>query len=165
MAHLSEESEIYDLYAEAKKESKQWREDYHEFERLADNDLLPDLDENLPETNDGSLAAGLFKLPKRIINSKLTGRAKALDRDDAWLTELANIQWENEIIPNANSQAQYRIESGKNIIEAIKDFDGSPRATVTLTHEIMHPTVVSINDGAKEGNEVGTKHTKTIVDE
>ena len=48
---------------------------------------------------------------------------------------------------------------------AIKDFDGSPRATVALTHEIMHPTVVSIIDGAKEGNEVGAKHTKTIVDE
>ena len=107
MAHLSEESEIYDLYTEAKKESNQWREDYHEFERLADNELLPDLDENLPETNDGSLAAGLFKLPKRIINSKLTGRATATDRDDAWLTELANIQWENEIIPNANSQAPF----------------------------------------------------------
>ena len=63
------------------------------------------------------------------------------------------------------AEAQYRIESGKNIIEAIKDFDGSPRATVALTHEIMHPTVVSIIDGAKEGNEVGLKHTKTIVDE
>lgn len=63
------------------------------------------------------------------------------------------------------AEAQYRIESGKNIIEAIKDFDGSPRATVALTHEIMHPTVVSIIDGAKEGNEVGTKHTETIVNE
>ena len=63
------------------------------------------------------------------------------------------------------AEAQYRIESGKNIIEAIKDFDGSPRATVALTHEIMHPTVVSIIDGAKEGNEVGAKHTKTIIDE
>lgn len=63
------------------------------------------------------------------------------------------------------SNAQYRIESGKNIIEAIKDFNGSPRAVVALTHEIMHPTVVSIIDGAKEGNEVGLKHTKTIVEE
>ena len=63
------------------------------------------------------------------------------------------------------AEAQYHIESGKNIIEAIKDFDGSPRATVALTHEIMHPTVVSIIDGAKEGNEVGTKHTETIVNE
>ena len=63
------------------------------------------------------------------------------------------------------AEAQYRIESGKNIIEAIKDFDGSPRATVALTHEIMHPTVVSIIDGAKEGNAVGKKHIKTVVDE
>ena len=62
-------------------------------------------------------------------------------------------------------EAQYRIENGKNIVEAIKDFDGSPRATVALTHEIMHPTVVAIIDGAKKGNEVGAKHTKTIVDE
>ena len=64
-----------------------------------------------------------------------------------------------------DAEAQYRIESGKNIVEAIKDFDGSPRATVALTHEIMHPTVVAIIDGAKEGNEVGTKHTETIVNE
>jgi len=62
-------------------------------------------------------------------------------------------------------QAQYRIESGKNTIEAIKDFDGSPEAVVALTHEIMHPTVVAIIDGAVEGNEIGTKHTQTIVDE
>ena len=64
-----------------------------------------------------------------------------------------------------DAEAQYRIENGKNIVEAIKDFDGSPRATVALTHEVMHPTVVAIIDGAKEGNEVGKKHTKTIVDE
>ena len=66
------------------------------------------------------------------------------------------------------ADAQYRVESGKNIIEAIKDFNKSKnkaRATVALTHEIMHPTVVSIIDGAKEGNEVGVKHTQTIVDE
>ena len=67
-----------------------------------------------------------------------------------------------------DAEAQYRIESGNNIIEAIKDFNkakNKSRATVALTHEIMHPTVVSIIDGAKEGNEVGTKHTETIVNE
>ena len=68
-------------------------------------------------------------------------------------------------VSQSRYEAQYRIESGKNIIEAIKDFDGSPRATVALTHEIMHPTVVSIIDAAKDGNETGLKHTKTIVDE
>jgi hypothetical protein len=63
------------------------------------------------------------------------------------------------------SNAQYRIENGKNIVEALRNFDGSPEAVVAITHEVMHPTVVSIIDGAVGGNEVGTKHTKTIVDE
>ena len=70
MAFLNDEKEIYDLYEEAKSESKIWRKDYHEYERLAENGLLEDLDPDLPETNDGTLAASLYKLPKRIINSQ-----------------------------------------------------------------------------------------------
>lgn len=65
-------------------------------------------------------------------------------------------------------QAQYRVESGKNIIEAIKDFnkaENKAQATTALTHEIMHATVVSIIDGARDGNEVGVRHTTTIVEE
>ena len=62
-------------------------------------------------------------------------------------------------------QAQYHIQSGKNIIEAIKNFNGSKKATVAITHEIMHPTVVAIIDGAKSGVEKGIKHTDTIVSE
>lgn len=107
LAFLSEDKEIYDLYNQAKDESKIWRKDYHEYERLAENGLLEDLDPDLPETNDGTLAASLYKLPKRIINSSKKGRAVALDADELWITELANMQWENEIIPNANSQAPF----------------------------------------------------------
>jgi hypothetical protein len=61
--------------------------------------------------------------------------------------------------------AQYRIENGKNIVEAIRDFNGSPKAVVAITHEIMHPTVVAIINGAKEGNEIGLRYTETIVNE
>lgn len=107
MAYLEDKDEIHSLYTEAVDESRQWRKDYHEFERLADNDLLEDLDENLPEVNDGTLAASLFKLPKRIVSTNLSGRVKALSRDEQWLTEIANMQWENKIIPNANSQAPF----------------------------------------------------------
>lgn len=107
MAFLTEDKELYDLYEQAKEDSKVWRKDYHEFERLAENGLLEDLDPDLPETNDGTLAASLYKLPKRIINSDKKGRATALDADDAWITELANMQWEKNIIPNANSQAPF----------------------------------------------------------
>lgn len=107
MAYLEDKEDIYSLYTTAVDESRVWRKDYHEFERLADNDLLEDLDENLPEVNDGSLAASLFKLPKRIVSSKLSGRVKSISRDEQWLTEIANLQWENKIIPNANSQAPF----------------------------------------------------------
>lgn len=107
MAYITDEHELYKLYTNSKEESKQWREDYHEFERLADNGLLDNLDETLPETNDGTLSASLYKLPKRIISSSIKGRAIATDRDDAWLTELANIRWEKKIIPGANSQATF----------------------------------------------------------
>ena len=104
---ITEEKDLYGLLDQAREESKIWRKDYHEYERLAENGLLDDLDPDLPETNDGSLAASLYKLPKRIINSSKKGRATALDTDDQWITELANMQWEKNIIPNANSQATF----------------------------------------------------------
>jgi len=107
MAYFTDKDEIYRVYSTAVEEAREWRKDYHEYERIADNELIEDLDESLPEVNDGSLAASLFKLPKRIISSKLTGRARAINADDAWITELANMQWENKILPNANSQAPF----------------------------------------------------------
>lgn len=106
MAHL-QSKDLKELYTQSEKEARIWREDYPQYERLADNGLMDGLDPNLPEVNDGSLAAALFKLPKRIVSSKLSGTVKAVNRDEAWLSELANLQWQNEIIPNANSQAPF----------------------------------------------------------
>jgi len=106
MAYLKT-SDLKQIYTDSKTEARIWREDYPAFERLADNGLMPGLDTNLPEVNDGSLSAALFKLPKRIVSSKLTGTVKAVDRDEAWVGELANIVWNNEIIPNANTQAPF----------------------------------------------------------
>lgn len=117
--------ELKELYTLSKDEALQWRKDYHEFERLADNGLIDDLDEFEPEVNDGSLSAALFKLPKRIVNSNLTGRAKALDADDAWITELANLQWENNIIKNANSQAPFH-RKWKDVVRKAAIYGGQP---------------------------------------
>lgn len=106
MAFLQKD-DLKPLYNDSKTEAHIWREDYTSYERLAENGLLDGLDPNLPEVNDGSLAAALFKLPKRIVSSKLRGFAKSTNRDEAWINELANITWTNEIIPNANSQASF----------------------------------------------------------
>lgn len=102
-----DKKDLKTLYSDSKTEAHIWRQDYPQFQRLADNDLMEGLDPNLPEVNDGSLAAALFKLPKRIVPKTLSGTVKSLDRDEAWLPELANIYWRKKIIPNANSQAPF----------------------------------------------------------
>jgi hypothetical protein len=63
------------------------------------------------------------------------------------------------------ANAQYHIESGKNIIEALRNFNNTPEATVAIVHEIMHPTVVAIFDATKTGNAKGIKYANTIVEE
>ena len=66
------------------------------------------------------------------------------------------------------ANAQYRVAAGQRLIEALKDFSKAKnkrQATTAIIHEIMHPTVETIITGAKEGNAVGQKHTKTIVEE
>lgn len=128
MAYL-DEAEILEAYQDSTDEADQWRIDYPQYERLADNGLLDDLDENLPEVNDGSLAASLFKLAKRVIRKKLSGRAKALDRDDEWLTELANIYWEKKILPNAKSKASPR-RKWKDAVRKAAIFGGQPIITL-----------------------------------
>lgn len=82
------------------------------------------------------------------------------------LGQYESVQRTQSLKQKAN--AQYRIESGKNIIEALREFNKAKdkgKAVVAITHEIMHPTVVEIISGAKDGNEIGKKHTQTIVDE
>jgi len=61
---------------------------------------------------------------------------------------------------------QFRIKSGQRIIEALKDFIKNPNKGVSaIIHEFMHPTVVEVFNGAKNGNKVGLRHANTIISE
>lgn len=128
VAFLSKD-DIKSLYTTSTQEAHIWREDYNQYERLADNGLMEGLDTNLPEVNDGSLAASLFKLPKRIVNSTLTGTVKALDRDEAWISELANLVWTKDIIPNANTQAPF-IRKWKDAVRKAAIYGSVPLITL-----------------------------------
>lgn len=130
MAYL-EKSDLKSLYSQSKTEAHIWREGYPAYERLMNNDLMESLDPNLPEVNEGSLSAALFKLPKRIINKQLSGTVKALNRDEAWLAELANLEWENEIIPNANTQAPF-IRKWKEAVRKAAGYGSVPLITLSI---------------------------------
>lgn len=119
-------------YTTAENDARTWKKDFPEFERLANNELLPDLDENLPETNDGSLSAALFKLPKRVVPDDLTGTPTALDRDDEWINEFAKIEWEKNIVPNANTQAPFNIK-WKDAVRKSAIYGSVPLVTITTS--------------------------------
>ncbi len=122
------------LYKDSKDEALVWRKSYPAFERLMNNDLIEGLDPNLPEVNDGSLAAALFKLPKRVVPTKLSGTIKATNRDEAWLSELAGMQWENEIIPNANTQAPF-MRKWKDAVRKAAGYGSVPLITLTIERD------------------------------
>jgi hypothetical protein len=124
-----DEEEVFEAYVEACDEADIWRKDYPEYERLMDNGLLDNLDPSLPEVNDGSLSASLFKLAKRVLRKKMVGRARALDTDDAWITELANIEWESNILPNARSKAKPRTK-WKDAIRKAAGYGSQPIVTL-----------------------------------
>lgn len=129
MAYV-EKKDLKSLNNQSITEAHIWREGYPAFERLADNDLMDGLDPNLPEVNDGSLAASLFKLPKRVYKP-MTGTVKTVDRDEAWLAELANMQWQNEIIPNAITQAPFD-RKWKDSIRKVAIYGSVPLITISV---------------------------------
>ena len=134
MTAFIQPEDLKTVYEESKTEALIWREDYPAYERLADNDLMPGLDPNLPEVNDGSLAAALYKHPKRIVSNTLSGTAKAIDRDEAWVSELANLVWTKDIIPYANTQAPF-LRKWKDAVRKADIYGSVPIITLFVETE------------------------------
>jgi hypothetical protein len=163
VAYLAKE-DLKDIYTESKKEAQIWKENYPAYERLMNNDLMDGLDPSLPEVNDGSLAASLFKLPKRVVNRKLSGVAKATNRDEAWMSELANLQWNNEIIPNANSQAPF-IRKWKDAVRKAAGYGSVPLITLFIDKDDKRTTdfiVASPQDVILEAGKVSDLDSDVI---
>jgi len=114
--------------------------------------LKKDIDLSQPSSSDLSGALGQYESIRRF-------------REEG---EIISKKGEYDYALKQKANAQYRIENGKNIIEALREFNKAKdkgKAVVAITHEIMHPTVVEIINGSKEGNEIGKKYTQTIIDE
>jgi hypothetical protein len=128
------QDDLKQAYSEADSEAKIWKKDYPAYERLADNGLMEMLDENLPEVNDGSLAAALFKLPKRIVSSNLRGSVTVADRNEQWMAKLANFHWQKEIIPYANQQAPFH-RKWKDAVRKSAIYGGVPLITLFVEND------------------------------
>lgn len=107
MAIHLEQNELKDAYNDAETAARQHQTHFDEFERLANNQLIGNLPANLPRVNDGSLAALMLENPMRVLPELRTGTIRAIDRDEAWVGELANIRYNRYIVKNANTQAAF----------------------------------------------------------
>lgn len=97
-----QEADLYTTFEDAKKFSLPFFLPFDEFERIARNQPHPGIDKNLPKVTDGTLAAIIQELPKRIIQQVPSGSIIANDR---WLEIVAEYILQHEIIPNSNQVA------------------------------------------------------------
>lgn len=125
MAYLQKD-ELVESYNEASKKAEEWMKPFDEYERIAGNKLSKNLAKNMPRVNDGSLAASLLETPMQVLPSLQTGKFTSMNRDEAWLNEVANIIWKERIVPNANTQASFFDKEQIALYRALK-YGAQPR--------------------------------------
>lgn len=102
MAYYLDEKEVHEAFSEDERQARLLFEPFDEIERLAANKPKPALPAGFSNVTDGSLAAALRELPKRYLSQIFTGKVSSLDRNEAWVAEIANVLWSKHIVPNAN---------------------------------------------------------------
>lgn len=102
MAYYLSEQEAFEAYADDAKEAFKLFESYDEIERLANARPKDKLPEGFTGVTDADLASSLRKIPKEYMAQLFTGKVKAIDAEDAWVAELAQLRWDKKITRHAN---------------------------------------------------------------
>lgn len=134
MAIYLTKEELNDSYYEASKTAKDWHKPFNEYERVAGNKLSKTLGKNMPRVNDGSLAASLLETPMQVYPVMQTGKFSVVDRDEQWLSEIANIIWRRRIVPKANTQASFFDKEQISIYRALR-YGAQPRYNFFVSNE------------------------------
>lgn len=134
MAIYLTKEELNDSYYEASKTAKDWHKPFNEYERIAGNKLSKTLGKNMPRVNDGSLAASLLETPMQVYPVMQTGKFSVVDRDEQWLSEIANIIWRRRIVPKANTQASFFDKEQISIYRALR-YGAQPRYNFFVSNE------------------------------
>lgn len=89
------------------------RKPYDEFERIKNNRPHPDIDPAYPKTTDGTTAAQVRQVPRRVVQQVPFGKASV--KGDAALSCLSNFILQEEIIPNSDIQGDVLSKTWKAI--------------------------------------------------
>lgn len=94
---------LYDAFKDSEKSMSPLFDPIQEYERIARNRPHPNIDKAYPKVTDGTLAAIIQETPKRYMQQLPTGRVNTNLGD--WFDLYANWKLTEDIIPNANCQA------------------------------------------------------------
>lgn len=98
------ESNIKQAWEDSRQYMKPFFDPLAEYERIARNRPHPKIDAAYPKNTDGTLAAIIQELPKRIVQQEPTGTVKSND-PRKWLPIVTEFVLVDQIIPRANCQA------------------------------------------------------------
>lgn len=127
------EDNLAQKYSEAKTFTESLTEPFPEFERIARNRPRADKDPRYPNTTDGTTAATIRKLGKRVVQQLPTGKIES-DDDDAWLPIVAEFVYTNKILPYANQDYDL-IQKCWQVIERGATFGSASTYTPFVNHD------------------------------
>ena len=123
------EKNIFDLFRESKTYTESLTDPFDEFERIARNRPLPNIDKAYPRVTDGTTASVIRKTPHRIVQQLPTGVVKG----KGWLPIVAGFIYQDKILPSANSEYAL-IQKGWSVIEKSLSFGACPTYTPFVEH-------------------------------
>ena len=126
------EDNLLEKFNAAKEYTESLTEPFPEFDRIARNRPKKNKDPRYPNTTDGTTAATIRKLGKRVVQQLPTGYVESDDEND-WLPIVARFIYTNKILPFANLEYDL-IQKCWQVIEK----GGTFGATATYTPFVNH---------------------------
>jgi len=127
------EDNLLSTYTASKEYTESLTTPFPEFERIARNRPKKNIDPRYPKTTDGTTAATLRKLGKRVVQQLPTGVVET-DDDNAWLPIVAGFIYLNKILPYANLEYDL-IQKCWQVIEKGATFGATATYAPFINHD------------------------------
>lgn len=139
--YLTEEN-LGSEYEDAKEYTELLTKPFPEFDRIANNMPSDQRDERYSDVTDGTTAALIRKIGKRVVQQIPTGRITS-DNDDDWLPIVAEFVFLHKILPYANMDYDF-IQKCWQIIENGAKYGGAPTYVPFINHDGYFCTDLSL---------------------